>query len=401
VVTRNRRILVCGAGIAGSCLAYWLVRYGFQPTLIERAPRLRTGGYIIDFWGRGYDVADRMGLLPALEGDAYRVEEVRLVDTRGRHRGGFRFSGLRAVLDERLLSILRGDLARRIYDSLERRVPTIFGDSVSAIAQDEEGVTVGFEHGPPQRFDLVVGAGGLHSPIRTLVFGPSGQFEKYLGYYAASFAAPGYPERDSAAYVTYAAPGRQVTRFTLRGDRTVFLFVFAADTRLPHLSDPAAQKAVLHRVFDADGWECPAILAALDASAELYFDAVSQVRMPVWHSGRVALVGDACFAPSLLAGQGAALAMTAAYIMAGELARADGEHPRAFAAYQARLAPFIARKQRAAERFARSFAPRTARAIRLRNYVTRLMSVPLAAPLVTRLVFGRLLGDPLPLPVYP
>jgi 2-polyprenyl-6-methoxyphenol hydroxylase-like FAD-dependent oxidoreductase len=401
VVNRNRRILVCGAGIAGSCLAYWLVRYGFQPTLIERAPRLRTGGYIIDFWGRGYDVADRMGLLPALEGDAYRIEELRLVDARGRQRGGFSVSGLRAVLDERLLSILRGDLARRIYESLEGAVPTIFGDSVSAIDQDEDGVTVAFEHGPPQRFDLVVGAGGLHSPIRRLVFGPGAQFEKYLGYYAASFAAPGYPERDTGAYVTYAAPGRQVSRFALRGDRTVFLFVFAADRRLPHPHDPAAQRAVLHRVFGTDGWECPTILAALDASPELYFDAVSQVRMPVWHSGRVALVGDACFAPSLLAGQGAALAMTAAYIMAGELTRADGEHQRAFAAYQAMLAPFIARKQRAAERFARSFAPRTARAIRLRNYVTRLMSAPLVAPLVTRLVFGRLLADPLPLPVYP
>jgi 2-polyprenyl-6-methoxyphenol hydroxylase-like FAD-dependent oxidoreductase len=401
LVNRNRRILVSGAGIAGSCLAYWLARYGFEPTLIERAPRLRTSGYIIDFWGRGYDVAERMGLLPALEGDACRVEEIRIVDAHGRRRGGFSIRGLRAVLDERLLSILRGDLARRIYDSLAGRVPTIFGDSVSAVAQDQDGVAVEFEHGAPQRFDLIVGAGGLHSPIRRLVFGPSEQFERYLGYYAASFIAPGYPERDTAAYVTYSAPGRQVSRYALRGDRTVFLFVFASDAKLPRTHDPAAQKGVLHRVFGADGWECPAILAALDASAELYFDPVSQVRMPAWHSGRVALLGDACFAPSLLAGQGAALAMTAAYVMAGELARAAGEHQRAFAAYQAMLAPFIARKQRAAERFARSFAPRTARAIRLRNYVTRLMSVPFVAPLLTRLVLGRLLGDPLPLPMYP
>jgi 2-polyprenyl-6-methoxyphenol hydroxylase-like FAD-dependent oxidoreductase len=222
----NPKILICGAGIAGPTLAYWLQQYGFEPTLIERAPALREGGYIIDFWGLGFDVAEKMNLLPALKNDGYEIEEVRLVNEQGKRIGGFSARAFQSMLGERYLSILRSDLAKRIYESLGGRVKTIFGDSITAIAQDEDGVRVAFKHAAPERFDLVIGAGGLHSPVRKLVFGPEGRFEKYLGYYAASFSIDGYPRRDPRAYVSYAAPGRQVSRYSLRGDRAVFFFVF-------------------------------------------------------------------------------------------------------------------------------------------------------------------------------
>lgn len=394
---RNRKILVCGAGIAGPCIAHWLLRYGFEPVLVERAPALRTGGYIVDFWGLGFEVADKMGLLPALRRDGYQIDQVRIVDAKGRRTGGFNARVFQDALHGQYLSILRSDLSKLIFDSLDGHARAIFGDTISEIHQDEDGVDVSFAVAPPERFDLVVGAGGLHSPVRRLVFGPTARFEVYLGYYVASFGITGYCRRDPHTYVTYAAPGLQVSRYSLRDDHTVFLFAFASDTMLPEAQhDLPGQKEILTRTFEGLGWECRDILQALEQCEELYFDAVSQIRMSSWTEGRVALVGDACFCPSLLAGQGSALAMAGAYILAGEIARADGDHTVAFPAYEHLLQPLMARKQRAATSFARSFVPRTELGILVRNYATRLMT----HPFVARWFMGQLLSDPLVLPTY-
>jgi 2-polyprenyl-6-methoxyphenol hydroxylase-like FAD-dependent oxidoreductase len=395
---KNRKILISGAGIAGPCLAYWLLRYGFEPVLVERAPALRTGGYIIDFWGLGFDVAEQMGLLPALKRDGYEIHEVRIVDAKGKKTGGFSVRAFQTVMGDRYLSILRSDLSKLIYNALDGKVRTVFADSIVALEQDHNGVTVRFQHGAVERFDVVIGAGGLHSPVRNLVFGPEGRFEKYLGYYAASFSVAGYPQRDPHAFVSFAAPGRQISRYSLRDDRTVFFFAFAQDTKLPIAPhDTNAEKDVLRKIYAQDSWECPTILRALEDANDLYFDAVSQIQMSSWAQGRVALIGDACFAPSLLAGQGSALAMAAAYILAGELRNADGDHHLAFSGYERMLQPLLARKQRAARNFAGSFAPKTEFGIFLRNHITRLMT----RPFIVRLFMGTLLTDPLPLPSYP
>jgi 2-polyprenyl-6-methoxyphenol hydroxylase-like FAD-dependent oxidoreductase len=393
---KNARILICGAGIAGPTLAYWLRHFGFEPILIERAPALRAGGYIIDFWGLGFRVAEEMGLLPGLRREGYPIDEVRIVDEQGKRTGGFGVRSLQPALGG-YIGVLRSDLSRLIYKALGGKVRTIFGDTVTAIEQGDRGVLVSFEHAPPERFDLVIGAGGLHSPVRALVFGPEGRYEKYLGYYAASFGVDGYPHQDPRAYVGYAAPGRQLSRYALRGGRTVFFFVFASDRKLPvGAHDLPAQKRVLRETFDKDGWECPEILAALETSSELYFDVVSQICMERWSDRRVALVGDACFCPSLLAGQGSALAMAGAYILAGELKQSGGDYRTAFARYQTIFQPFIAGKQRAAARFAGAFVPKSRAGIVIRNQVTRL----LALPFVAELAIGRLLRDGLSLPSY-
>lgn len=390
-------ILISGAGIAGPCLAYWLKRHGFAPVLVEEAPALRQGGYMVDFWGLGFDVADKMKLLPALRRDGYRIDEVRFVDDAGRPAGGFQVRALRRLMGDSFLSILRSDLSRRLYAALDGTVPTLFGDSIVALDQDEDGVAVSFRRAPPQRFGLVIGADGLHSPVRALSFGPEARFEKYLGYVAASFSVAAYPHTDPAAYVSYARPGRQASRYTLRDGRTVFLLVFASD-RPPDFShrDVAAQKRTLEDVYGGDGWECPQILAALERTDDLYFDVVSQIRIPHWRQGRIALVGDAAACVSLMAGQGSALAMLEAYVLAGELHRANGDHRAAFAAYEQRLQPFLAEKLRAAEDFASSFAPRTAFGLFVRNQVTRLMDWPF----VLRLFAGRMLTDQMKLPDY-
>jgi 2-polyprenyl-6-methoxyphenol hydroxylase-like FAD-dependent oxidoreductase len=393
---KNKKILVCGTGIAGPTLAYWLRHYGFEPTLVERAPKLRTGGYIIDFWGLGFQVAEKMGLLPGLHREGYAIDEIRIVDEQGKRTAGFSVRSLQPTLGG-YVSVLRSELSRLIYEALGGTVRTIFGDTVRAVEQDGGGTRVSFEHAPAERFDLVIGAGGLHSPVRALVFGPEGRYERYLGYYAASFSTDGYPHQDQRAYVSYAVPGRQVSRYALRGGRTAFLFVFASDRKLRvGAHDIPAQKSVLRERFRDDGWECPEILEALERSSDLYLDSVSQIRMERWSDRRVALVGDACFCPSLLAGQGSALAMAGAYILAGELRKSDGDYRIAFANYESALHPFIARKQLAAARFAGAFAPKSRAGIFIRNQVTRLM----ALPFVAKLAMGQLLTDALLLPSY-
>ena len=394
---KNRKVLIVGTGIAGTTLAYWLHRYGFELTLVERAERLRTGGYVIDFWGVGYDVAEKMQLVPALKQLALPFDGLKIVDEYGKRKGGFGPRAIRSMLGRRYLSILRSDLAKEIYEALDGEVRTLFGDTVIRLEQDEGGVLVEFQSGRSERFDLVFGAGGLHSPIRNLLFGAESSFEKFLGYYAASFSVDGYPHQDPHVFVSYSSPGKQVSRYTLRGGRTVFLFVFAADEKLsiPH-ANMQAQKQALKDEFAGVGWECPEMLRRLDDKTELYFDAVSQIRMEKWSRNRSTLVGDACACPSLLAGQGSALAMAEAYVLAGELKLANGDYHVAFANYEHALHPVIEIKQRAAQKFARSFAPKTQAGIFLRNQVTRLMSIPFVADLA----MGNMFKDSLTLPAY-
>ena len=391
-----RSILISGIGIAGATMAYWLGKYGFTPTLVECAPRFRDGGYVVDFWGRGYDIAERMGLVPGLKDEGYDIRELRIVDARGRRISGFGVEVFRKLTAGRYVSIARSGLAQLIYHAVGNNVETIFGDTITHIVQDDAGAYVEFERSPARRFDIVIGADGLHSAVRRIIFANEDRFEKYLGYYVAAFKVDDYPYRDESIYVSYCLPGKQVARFAMRDGRTLFLFVFASDRRA-RLHDLAAQKAVLHGEFAGAGWECPLILAAMDDCNEIYFDSASQIRMDAWSRGRVALIGDAAFCPSLLAGQGAALAMIAAYVLAGELSGAEPAPEPAFRRYEQRLRPFMTEKQKAAERFAGSFAPKTRFGLLLRNQITR----ALALPYVADIALGPIVHDRLDLPEYP
>jgi 2-polyprenyl-6-methoxyphenol hydroxylase-like FAD-dependent oxidoreductase len=395
------KVLISGAGIAGPTLAYWLAHYGFEPTIVEKATRLRTGGYIIDFWGAGFDIAERMELLPEISRKGYTIQELRVVDSYGRRVAGFPTSAISQVMGGRFLSLPRGDLAATIFCKIERAVETIFGDSVFRIDQDEKRVRVKFERGGERDFDLVIGADGLHSRVRELVFGAEQRFEKYLGYMVAGFQSDGYRPRDELVYLMFTELGQQVMRFSMRDDRTMFLFTFADDEASgASANDLPAQKALLRARFEKSGWECPQILDQLDNTCDLYFDRVSQIRMDaepgLWTRGRVTLIGDAASCVSLLAGQGSALAMVAAYILAGELHRADGDYAKAFASYQALFAPFVRQKQEAALRFRVLFGPKSKAAMFVRNQVMNLVRFPWIA----RAAFSRDLVDKLTLPEY-
>jgi len=389
------KIAINGTGVAGPTLAWWLKRYGHDPVLFEKATELRTGGYVIDFWGVGYDVAERMGILPELYKKGYVMESLRMVNRYGRKTAGMNVSGLRAVTNNRYMSIARGDLASIIFHQC-KGVPARFGVSLTGIEQHADGVIAQLSDGSEERFDLVVGADGLHSHTRTLCFGPQAKFERPLGYYVAAFHLTGYHSRDDLVYVTHSTPKRQVARISLRDDLTVFLFICRSELVDRQPATKSEEQAFLRNAFGDMQWEVPGILDRLDEVEDFYFDRVSQIRMDRWSNGRVALLGDAAACVSLLAGEGTGLAMVEAYVLAGELQRAVGDHTLAFRNYETNLRPFLSKKQDSALKFAGFFAPKNRIGLVLRDLATNLCNIPFLA----NLLVGRALRDDFDLPNY-
>jgi 2-polyprenyl-6-methoxyphenol hydroxylase-like FAD-dependent oxidoreductase len=393
----TKRVLISRAGIAGCCLAWWLDQSGYAVTLVEQAEEPRRGGYVIDFWGLGFDVAERMGPLDTLRQGDLDIQDFLVVDGRGRRVTGINQGALQQLTEGRLMSLQRSAVALALYDAVSGRIACRFNDSVHNLEETSNGVDVTLRSGLADRYDLVFGADGLHSAVRQVAFGDQKRFERYLGYYVAAFTAPAYPHRDPHSYVTYARPGRQIWRVTLNEDACVFLLLVAEpDPKAFQAHDAPSQKKILNQLFVDTGWEAAEVLGALDRATDLYFDRVSQINLPHWTKGRIALLGDACACPSLLAGEGSSMAMAEAYTLAGELRAANGDHVRAFQTYEQRLRPYVERKQKGARGFAGSFVPKTALGLWLRNLTldatTRLH--------LTRLVFGAQLSDPLRLANY-
>lgn len=387
------KVLIVGAGIAGPTLAYWLLKGGHEVTLVEHAPHLRSGGYLIDFWGAGFDVAERMGIVPELRTHGYTFTEARAVDRTGRKVASFDPSVV-IESNDRYLSIPRADLATVIYDALDGKAELLVDDTVRDLDDDGERVRVTFESGTVRDFDLVVGADGLHSRVRRLAFGPDEQYEKYLGIVFAAFDAEGYPFRDELVAMMHAEVGFQAIRLSFRDDATLCLFTLLYDGEFP--TDRASQEALLRAKLADKGWELPTMLDVMSSAKNFYFDSASQILMPSWSTGRVVLVGDAGAAPSFLAGQGSALAMIEAFTLAAELASTD-DYSQAFARYHARLGPLIRSKQKAAEGLGLAFAPKNGFQLFVRNTVLKMMGLPKVADIA----MGRSFHDRVELPSFP
>ena len=389
------RIAINGCGVAGPALAWWLGRAGHDPVIFETAAERRSGGYVIDFWADGYDIAARMGLIPRLSEAGYVVERLDTYDSAGRRTTRVPGKVFQALTDGRYLSIARSDLAAVVHDACGG-VETRFGCSVTALEDRGDRVEAGLSDGSRETFDLVIGADGLHSKVRELVFGPEERFEQHLAYHVAAVTLDGYRPRDELVYVSHTVPGRQVARFSMRGDRTLVLFVFASHLMGGEPRGAAEVRAMLRQVYGGMGWETPAILERIGDPEDMYFDRVSQIRMSAWSKGRVALAGDAAACASLLAGEGTGLAMVEAYVLAGELSRAGGDHVAAFAGYEMRLRDHLAKKQKNARSFAGFFAPKNNATLFLRDWMLRLTAVPFLA----RLMLGGMLMQKIELPDY-
>jgi 2-polyprenyl-6-methoxyphenol hydroxylase-like FAD-dependent oxidoreductase len=382
--------------VAGPALAYWLRRLGHEPVLFEKAPALRTGGYLIDFWGLGYTIAERMGILGSLRAQSYEMQRMLMVDRQGREEAHVDLTPMRQALHGRFISLARSDLATALFRACDG-IPAHFGVSITGLEPDGAGLSARLSDGSCQHFDVIVGADGLHSKVRALAFGPESQFERFLGCYIAAFRIQSYPHRDELTHVSHTVRRRQAARVSLRGGETLVLFVWhpeRIDAEVPR--DREEQQAIVRRDFGDMGWETHDLLEAMDDAVDFYFDRVSQIHMSRWSDGSVVLLGDAAACPSLLAGEGTGLAMLEAYVLAGELHCANGDAPAAFAAYHNRLRRFVTAKQESAVWFRGFFAPETTLGLAVRNLAVHAF----AFPFVAKPVLARSLRDNFELPEY-
>lgn len=367
----ERHVLISGASIAGPALAYWLNRYGYRTTVVERAPAIRTGGYAIDVRGAALDVLERMGLLDEARRRGTDTLGTSFVNARGKRTvtmdRGF------GVIDASDVEIMRGDLAEMLHQHTRDATEYLFGDSIRAMEERADGVLVTFERSAPRTFDMVIGADGMHSNVRKLAFGDEAQFIRHLGSYMAIFTAPNTLGLDRWQLMQN-LPGKVVSIKTARGNAEVKVTAFYSSPKFEYdHRDLDSQRELVADAFRNDGWEVPRLMDAMRTAPDFYFDSTSQVHMDAWSRGRVALVGDACGCPSPLTGQGSSLALVGAYVLAGEIARAGGDHVQAFAAYERTLREFVTRNQKGASDVAKNFTSTSALGVWWRDVNFRMM----------------------------
>lgn len=372
---RNTDILVCGASIAGPALAYWLHNAGFTATVVERAPALRSGGQTVDLRGAGRTVITRMGLMDQARAVSVAQRGLALVDASGRITARMPTDSFKGEGIVSEIEILRDDLSRLLYEATLPYTEYLFDDTITGLDQDDDAVTVTFERTSPRRFALVVGADGLHSVVRALAFGPESNYIRRLGLYTAWFTATEEADLDGW-FQMYNAPGGLVA--SARPGRLPGEVKAALSFRSTPITydrrDIAAQRDMVAHRFARAGWQVPRLLRSMHTASDFFFDSVGQAQLDHWSRGRVVLAGDAGYCPTPLTGLGTSLALVGAYVLAGELATAGGEHRVAFHNYDQVMRPYVSRAQQLPPGGASGYAPTTALAIRLRSASMRSMN---------------------------
>ncbi|MEU3985960.1 FAD-dependent monooxygenase [Streptomyces sp. NPDC026672] len=381
------RAVICGAGIAGLALAGRLHNtLGWEVVVLERAPGPRTEGYMIDFFGPGYDAAEAMGVLPWLEELSYPISGATFIDDQGRCRARLGYHRFARSLDGRLLSIMRPDLEVALREGLSFAVGLRFGVGPARIDAGAYGVRVTLTDGSILDADLLVGADGIHSTVRALAFGEERRYVRHLGYHTAAFTFddPEVHAELGDRFCVTDTVGRQMGLYALRNGKVAAFAVH----RTAEPGTPEDTRAALHHEYGSLGWLVPRALAGCPPSPRLYYDQVAQTDLPSWSRGRVVLVGDACHAVSLLAAQGASLAIAGAYVLADQLAGSRSIE-EALAGYERLWRPAVSRRQRFARRTARWFVPATPQQLRLRRLALRLAELPVTGDAVGTALAGR------------
>ena len=342
---RAQNILISGAGTAGQSLAYWLRRHGFSPTVVERASGPRSGGFAIDLRGAAVEVAEHMGILDEVRRAEVDIRQIVHVNQHGevvlKTDGNF---GGGDALDD--VEILREDLNNIIRSATGDGVEYIFNDSIADIVDEAGGAEVTFESGGQRRFDLIVGCDGQHSNVRSIAFGPENQFARPLGLYVAIATIPNLFDMDREWWSCH-TPGKWTSVIQYGHDKhTRGVFFFTSPPLDYDRHDISQQKDIIRRAYaDETNWKTPSVLDAMLSATDLYFDDVTQMHMHQWAKGRVALVGDAAYAPTPLSGQGTSLAVVGSYVLAGELKAAEGDHRIAFERYQNLIRSYVEQNQ--------------------------------------------------------
>lgn len=373
----RRRVLISGAGIAGSTLAYWLARHGYSVSVIERSTALRSSGAPVDVRGPAADVAERMGITARLRQASSRIAGLSFLEASGRTSVRVDLEAARRSLAPKDIELPRGDLANILHEASRDSAEYIFGDSIASLANDSEGVAVTFEPSKPRRFDLVIGADGLHSNVRRLAFGPESRFVRFVGLYVATLPLPANFETGREMIILN-VPERCVAVHPSRDEPLALLLFWSDPIGGLRPFDGEQHQRILDMRFGDLGWKVPQILQAVRAASDLYFDSVSRVEIKDWTRGRVALLGDAAACVSLF-GDGSTLAMAGAYTLAAALAEHPADYRQAFRQYQAEHGKFVASRQRSLRLVARLVVPRTAFGIGLRNQLLVRMIAGLSA----------------------
>lgn len=340
---KHKTVLISGAGIAGLTLAYWLKRHGFIPTLIEQSPNLRTGGYKIDLRGVALDILKRMGIYSTIVENRTVITRAVCVDEAGDQVTQMSTDLLGTRLEGIDLEIMRGTLCLIMKEALGE-IDSIFGDSIAYVADSADGVYVEFEKNKPRTFDIVIGADGLHSTVRRLVFGDESNFSQEFGVYVSVFSIPNFLA-ETDCEIEHHSFRKFVNIYRDPKDTNAKVAIAFAVDQPFHSRDPNEQKKLIEKVFANSGWKMPQILKTMKNSPDFFFDSMTQVHMPHWSKGRIALVGDAAYSATPMSGQGTSIAIAGAYVLAGELADARGETHLAFSHYEKLMRPFVEQNQ--------------------------------------------------------